>query len=468
MSVAPHMNRARAHEFSAVRQLADASARCLYVTITDEDGQVCRSFFRGREAWIIAEFEILAPLSVPAMSIELSDASGRLIHGKTSIQHGSLVPRTVAAGSRLRCSQSVKLDLAPGEYFLAIALLSTDETSFENYIQAQSGPKRWPENQSLVETPELVNRRSRYTEERMWQQVREHCRIPRAGSILVGAEETGRTPHAGLVDLPGTCSLRVEAPSYHLDRPALSGPELPAGSPAILHVTHWKAGSQWINKILVECVPDLVVGPGLLRGGLYHWPLEPGRVYPTLYLTHEQFTRVRLPDSWRRFIVIRDLRDTLISAYFGLRRANRSVLDQQSVQRRSLLQSLDFEAGLLYLMDEWLPKCARIQISWLEAGERLLHYEELLERDLEILKSVLLETCELPVTEAQLSRAVLASRFNRLAEGRRRGQENRDSHARKGVAGDWRNHFTPALKSAFKARYGGLLVATSYESDLYW
>jgi len=63
---------------------------------------------------------------------------------------------------------------------------------------------------------------------------------------------------------------------------------------------------------------------------------------------------------------------------------------------------------------------------------------------------------------------VLANRFEAQTGGRPRGVEDVTAHQRKGVAGDWRNHFTDRIKRAFKARYGGLLVATGYEKDLDW
>ena len=63
---------------------------------------------------------------------------------------------------------------------------------------------------------------------------------------------------------------------------------------------------------------------------------------------------------------------------------------------------------------------------------------------------------------------VLANRFERLTGGRKRGQEDLAAHERKGVAGDWRNYFSERVTLAFKARYGGLLVATGYEQDLNW
>lgn len=63
---------------------------------------------------------------------------------------------------------------------------------------------------------------------------------------------------------------------------------------------------------------------------------------------------------------------------------------------------------------------------------------------------------------------VFDNRFERLAGGRKRGESDVKSHYRKGVAGDWRNHFTPKLEHAFKDRYGELLIRLGYESDLDW
>jgi lipopolysaccharide transport system ATP-binding protein len=79
----------------------------------------------------------------------------------------------------------------------------------------------------------------------------------------------------------------------------------------------------------------------------------------------------------------------------------------------------------------------------------------------------LIGKCGLPVSPELVREAILAHRFENLA-GRPRGQEDRSSHERKGIAGDWRNHFTPRITQAFKARFGGLLVATGYEPGLDW
>jgi lipopolysaccharide transport system ATP-binding protein len=119
-------------------------------------------------------------------------------------------------------------------------------------------------------------------------------------------------------------------------------------------------------------------------------------------------------------------------------------------------------------MDNWLPGCAAVQTSWLDADEPVVRYEDLLENDLSILEPLLLDHCGLPIDRARFREAVIACRFQQLTAGRARGTEDMAAHERKGVAGDWRSHFTPRITRAFKSRFGGLLVASGYERDLHW
>lgn len=138
------------------------------------------------------------------------------------------------------------------------------------------------------------------------------------------------------------------------------------------------------------------------------------------------------------------------------------------VADRRLLSAVDFEEGMLLLMDDQLRRCAAIQQTWLGSGAEPIKYEELLERDVEILEPLLMQKCPLGVPARQVREAVLSCRFERLTGGRVRGQEDVLSHERKGVAGDWRNHFTERVPREFKARFGELLVATGCEKDLHW
>jgi len=231
--------------------------------------------------------------------------------------------------------------------------------------------------------------------------------------------------------------------------------------PTIFHVTHWKAGSQWINKILREAALDRIVQPLVGERQFLEMPIVNGGVYPTVYLTKEQFFSIALPERYRKFVVIRDLRDTLISAYYSIRYSH-ALIDERLVLWRNKLEIMTVEQGLFMLLDEWLPMCAAIQKSWLESGEKCIRYEDLLSNDAKILEELLIDHCELSVDRGRLQEIIVENRFETLTGGRKPGDENKMAHERKGVAGDWRHHFTLDLTKEFNSRYSSLLIAGCY------
>lgn len=246
--------------------------------------------------------------------------------------------------------------------------------------------------------------------------------------------------------------------------------------PAIVHITHPKAGSQWIRRILMQCVPELVV-PSIdelaenpARNPSWEFlsrPLVPGGVYPALYLPKDRFDQVEGVESSRRFVVIRDLRDTLVSGYFSIRYSHPTDMTHVA-ELRAELESRSVEDGLLFLFDGFLDLCAAVQGTWMESGDPVLRYEDLLVADIGLLELVLLEHCRLPVTGEKFRNSVEESRFEKLSGGRRLGQEDRSSHFRRGSPGDWRNHFTPRVTEAFKKRFGDVLVYAGYEMNRDW
>lgn len=58
--------------------------------------------------------------------------------------------------------------------------------------------------------------------------------------------------------------------------------------------------------------------------------------------------------------------------------------------------------------------------------------------------------------------------FLTTSGGRRRGEENEFSHRRKGVSGDWRNHFSRQTGEMFEAVFPGLLAHCGYEAGIDW
>jgi hypothetical protein len=63
---------------------------------------------------------------------------------------------------------------------------------------------------------------------------------------------------------------------------------------------------------------------------------------------------------------------------------------------------------------------------------------------------------------------VEAASFEQLSGGRTQGEEASSSFYRKGIAGDWKNHFTEEDRRVFKEEAGELLIRLGYERDLDW
>ena len=93
-------------------------------------------------------------------------------------------------------------------------------------------------------------------------------------------------------------------------------------------------------------------------------------------------------------------------------------------------------------------------------------YEDLLGDGPRVVRE-LLAFLGLPADEAVVADLLERSSF-RFYTGRQPGQEDRKRFYRKGVAGDWRNHFSDEHKAVFKQLAGDTLIALGYEKDLTW
>jgi lipopolysaccharide transport system ATP-binding protein len=166
-------------------------------------------------------------------------------------------------------------------------------------------------------------------------------------------------------------------------------------------------------------------------------------------------------------VVIRDLRDTLISLYFSAKHSHPLIVDRLT-QIRSFLTSSNEEDGLIYLLSEAICQySARIQASWIGAQDvLLLLYENILGNEYAFFEQ-LTEYCQIDVSRERLQYIVRSNMFE-SATGRKRGDQDVNAHLRKGIVGDWRNHFTERIKTEFKKQYGKLLIDTGYEKDFNW
>lgn len=273
--------------------------------------------------------------------------------------------------------------------------------------------------------------------------------------------------------------------------------------PTVFHITHHKAGSQWVAEVLKYCAPERVVCPKPRAAHFYEQPLIAGGLYLSVYVPSPDFTTITaaFTASCRNFVVMRDLRDTLVSWYFSLRYSH-PVMSAFIAKAREILGQLDEEEGLLALLTPspalktesfafFLPTLAdafvenlnradflaylarfteyiaHVQTSWMDDHDTLrIRYEDLVADEYAAFERIV-DYCQINVTRQRLHEIVRSNTFE-MVTGRQPGQEENTCHQRKGIVGDWRNYFSARVKDEFKQRFGSVLIRTGYESHLNW
>ncbi len=174
------------------------------------------------------------------------------------------------------------------------------------------------------------------------------------------------------------------------------------GLPSVFHITHWKAGSQWISSVLKHAAPERFIQPKPGLKGPLGGPFERGRIYAPVYAPYSQFRQIVPDDATNRtFVVIRDPRDTLVSWYFSLMYSHPESSDHISRERHELRQMSKSDA-LALMACKHLQEVMWIQREWIQAGARIFRYEDFVSHQQKTFKEVF-EFCHLQ--SGNLSRA---------------------------------------------------------------
>lgn len=235
----------------------------------------------------------------------------------------------------------------------------------------------------------------------------------------------------------------------------------------IFHITHQKAGSQWIKAVFSTIDNSRLVKSKINETQFFEDKIIKGGIYPALYCTKERFESIKIPGNHKKFVVIRDLRDTLISLYFSMRYSH-PVLNEFIKKSRDELEKRDPADGVLFLLENgYIEPLAKIQNSWINSNEMIIKYEDLFVNETEIFMKII-DHCEMKYDRKLVIDAIQKNTFQTRSKGRKAGEEDVMSHLRKGSPGDWKNYFNHKLKEAFKDKYGELIIKTNYESNSNW
>lgn len=248
----------------------------------------------------------------------------------------------------------------------------------------------------------------------------------------------------------------------------------------VYHCTVYRTGSQWMRQILAdrrvcqysgllyEMYFQRVFGTAerpdrtILRAFPYTQPFRQRQIVG-LYASYENYARIPKPENHKTFFVSRDPRDIVVSHYFASRRDAQNlnspdykILAQPDDGIPWMIDKLE-EMGLFSALGSWatLPRD--------DPRVLLLRFEDLIgPRQFEVFKA-LFAHCDIAMPDDTLMGLLADHSFQVLSGGRQPGKEDASSHYRKGVPGDWKNSFTSAHVTKFKAVIGELLACAGYE-----
>jgi hypothetical protein len=181
-----------------------------------------------------------------------------------------------------------------------------------------------------------------------------------------------------------------------------------------------------------------------------------------------QKIRAHFPNA-RLIQLVRDGRDVLTSGVFDwiARIKKDHPRYAMFVEKREDLTLDRFfdDEDIEWWTDEWIQPIRAFKA--LPGSVLEIRYEQMKTNQAAVLESVLKEL-DVDASRSVIDRCVGESSFEKMSGGRKAGDGNPTSKARKGVAGDWRNYFTRRDAQIFLERTGNALVALGYENDESW
>ena len=236
----------------------------------------------------------------------------------------------------------------------------------------------------------------------------------------------------------------------------------------IYHCCVHKTGSQWIRKILSDRRTFMYTGlrpyhyQSRLKNGdrrdikdrTFVEPFPRRTIVSPIYINYEHFHKMPKPERHKAFFIWRDPRDVLVSWYFSTKISHPN---KQSDVHRDHLRSVSESDGLAYGIDLLKSRGLFDALSsWQAANDPhviVVRYEDLVGESAPGEFRRLFNHLEIPFPDEILAQLLDDYSFKKLS-GRKQGEEDTSSKFRKGIAGDWKNHFDGGLSRKFAEAIG--------------
>lgn len=171
-----------------------------------------------------------------------------------------------------------------------------------------------------------------------------------------------------------------------------------------------------------------------------------GNDWATLEGYHSVKKTHKLPDQvpFNHDLVIyaiRDPRDVFVSYHYFMRSSNARLLGRV---RYFLLGMLGKEKQINWFLSKWEQHLG----AWTPHAQLIISYDKLLANGSKYLKE-LLAISPFHVDGTIVDQAYESFSFDKMSGGRKPGSEDQKSFFRKGISGDWQNHFSPEEAALF-------------------
>lgn len=195
------------------------------------------------------------------------------------------------------------------------------------------------------------------------------------------------------------------------------------------------------------------IGKRLIRTGML---LPTNWVIGFYEIQMEEITTIKQRYAKKIVCLIRTPRDCLASLYFyrvyhktGILGALRRWFSVNIMKKRFVVQTLR----------NWRKHVE----DYHGFADEIIRYEDLIDDCFGALKSLIS-----PEDTEKLRNVVERNSFEAIT-GRKPGKEQKDAFARKGIIGDWRNHFDqPKYRAIIKDIVGKDLIRFGYQTDMTW
>jgi hypothetical protein len=304
-------------------------------------------------------------------------------------------------------------------------------------------------------------------------------------AFIVGHRKSGSTWLLNLLSLHPAIRGIMETGVFHL---AWAEPDVERRTRRLMTESSWSRGG--LKSFLVERVRGLMPGVRRLKPALALPLTDRPLLLSDLGLTGYFALRRELlaapdPEEYTRRL-FRFLMERLRPQGYLLEKSPRNILYLERLRKlfpASKLIAIHRDGRDVVVSDRFFTADYHGQQFSFEKGVRnwrldmesqmrasgelfTCSYEDLLGDGARVVKD-LLGFLGLPAGDDVVSDLLERSSF-RFYAGRDPGQEDRKRFYRKGVAGDWKNHFTDEQKDVFKQLAGDMLIALGYEKDLSW